>query len=148
MFGAFDWSPVIAATAGILGALIGGLSTLAVSRQSWNRTLTLEVVDDVSQVSAIAWNHVDWRDAQQIETRVRFRLAILGITEETADELFRAVQECRTSIIAQEEDGGIGPHGEIGLETKLVDRLDKAQRRLSRELGALRHGKAGPRQGT
>ena len=138
LLAAFDWNPVIAGAAGIVGALIGGLTTLAVSRQSWNRTLTLEVVDEVAQVGAIAWNDVEWREAQQIETRVRFRLALLGVTEATADELFEAARTCRSSIIEQEHEGGIGPEGEIGLETPLVDRLENAQRALSSELGKLR----------
>lgn len=138
LLAAFDWNPVIAGAAGIIGALIGGLTTLAVSRQSWNRTLTLEVVDDVAQVAAIAWNDVEWREAQQIETRVRFRLAILGVTEATADELFEAARVCRSSIVEQEHEGGIGPDGEIGLVTPLVDRLESAQRTLSSELGKLR----------
>ena len=141
---AFDWNPLIAGAAGIIGALIGGLTTLAVSRQSWNRTLTLEIVDEVSQITAIAWNEVEWRDAQQIETRVRFRLAILGITEKTADNLFVAARDCRSSVIEQEDTGGIGVEGEIGLRTELVDRLDNAQRALSRELAKLRRRRARP----
>lgn len=135
---------MIAAAAGVIGALIGGLTTLAVSRQSWNRTLTLEIVDEVAQITAIAWNDVEWRDAQQIETRVRFRLAILGISEAAADNLFSAARACRSSLIEQEDDGGIGPEGEIGLRTELVERLDGAQRALSRELAKLRRRPANP----
>ncbi len=128
---------VIAAAAGLIGALIGGLTTLVVSRQAWNRTLTLEVIDESAQAHEIAWGRVDWLDARRIESRVRFRLAVLGVDTADAEELFAVAEECRLELHRQRDTEGIGPEGELGLPSDLLDRLRSAELRISTSLAQL-----------
>jgi hypothetical protein len=118
---------------GLAGALIGGGLTYVASREAWRRTLSADTLDEIAGIHDIAWHEVSWVSGQKTESRIRSRLALLGVEERHADEAFTAAWTCWRYIKEQEELGG-DPDGKVGLESSIHDRFTAAQRALGEQL--------------
>lgn len=127
---------LINAAVGLVGAGFGGLLSYAGTRRAWRRTLSVEALDDLAQIHDIVWHEVSAVEARKLEGRIRFRLMLLGVPGRLADDMFDAAWDCFRHVAEQEEYGGFGPDGDIGLDRNLKDRFETAQDALVGKLRA------------
>ncbi|MCU1359764.1 MAG: hypothetical protein JWN99_1053 [Ilumatobacteraceae bacterium] len=125
------WTGIVALT----GTGIGAVVSYVASKQAWKRSETITIIDEIAQLHDVVWNVVKYRDANVLMTKLRFKLAHLGVEQPLIDELINTAWACRVEYM-ESEILARGDEDEefVGLPNRLLDPFNSAQAAVARAL--------------
>jgi hypothetical protein len=93
------WSGVVA----LLGAGLGATVSYLATRQAWRRSETTALLEELVNLHDVLWADVSYRDARIATSRLRYRLAYLGVPKDLIDGLISVAMEGWQKVNAERD---------------------------------------------